>query len=953
MDEAQQYIPLTQTVVDAIPDDHIDWARFFDLLGHDLEQAKWPAFLNHLAQYLYDLYFDNDELPDLEEAIKLTRGAVHLTSEDDPNYDHASYLNNLANLLGDKYIRTGIVNNLEEAIAVAQQAINAIPKTHPSRSKYLNNLGNQLNDRYLITGVLADLDEAIQVGWEAIRITPEDYIHRPAFFNNLGNRLGDRYLRTNSLDDLDEAIRVKQEAVKVTPKNHPDRAGRLNNLAIELSARYLTTFDPPDIEMAIQAGREAIRSTPAGHADLTMYLHCLGNSLDYSADASNLEEAVQVGREAVNATPRDHPDRAMALNSLGKRLGERFLNTGASSDIDEAIACHHDALHQGNTSTIHRIVAGRAVIKFCATRQDWLQAYTAAETAVDLIPKLTLRSLENSDKQYQLGQVVGLASDAAAVALNAHKSPSVALWFLEQGRALLAASLEEMRIDILELQKQYPELAREFIHLRDQLELPIDPDESLPISDEFLGQSFEQAAHADLRHKAASDFDRLIAEIREQPGMNDFLLPPSTADIHSAAEKGPIVLINVSDYRCDAILIDQHRIRSLLLPALHNADIKKFAQSDNLGSPRILEWLWTAIAHPILQTLGLFQPPSANEDWPHIWWIPTGLLTKFAIHAAGQYSHVSSGDIVTSYESVLDRAMSSYSSSVKAIIHGRRRAVSTIPNMTSIPGGASSQQEALLIAIEDTPGKWDLPFAPEEIRTLDPLCVSMGLIPVSPSTGRRKEDVQTHLPRCRIFHFAGHGYTDTSDPLNSNLRLWDGGMLRVADLLAMNIRESSPFLAYLSACGTGRIRDARFVDESIHLISGCQLAGFRHVIGTLWDVNDEACVDMARITYETLRDRGGAGWGAGADEAICLGLHEATRAMRGRWFKKVGKITRRGQRKLVRDGSLEESLVLDGQHGNRLPRDIDLFDDDDDEDEDSEEGETARALWVPYVHFGV
>ncbi|KAJ5489861.1 Tetratricopeptide-like helical [Penicillium expansum] len=75
--------------------------------------------------------------------------------------------------------------------------------------------------------------------------------------------------------------------------------------------------------------------------------------------------------------------------------------------------------------------------------------------------------------------------------------------------------------------------------------------------------------------------------------------------------------------------------------------------------------------------------------------------------------------------------------------------------------------------------------------------------------------------------------------------------------------------------------------------------------------------------------------------------------MRGRWFKKVGKITRRGQRKLVRDGSLEESLVLDGQHGNRLPRDIDLFDDDDDEDEDSEEGETARALWVPYVHFGV
>jgi CHAT domain-containing protein len=80
-------------------------------------------------------------------------------------------------------------------------------------------------------------------------------------------------------------------------------------------------------------------------------------------------------------------------------------------------------------------------------------------------------------------------------------------------------------------------------------------------------------------------------------------------------------------------------------------------------------------------------------------------------------------------------------------------------------------------------------------------------------------------------------------------------------------QREPPFLAYLSACGTGRTQNNRFVDESIHLISACQLAGFRHVIGTLWEVNDQSCVDVARITYEGMKD------GKMSDESVCLGLH--------------------------------------------------------------------------------
>jgi hypothetical protein len=37
--------------------------------------------------------------------------------------------------------------------------------------------------------------------------------------------------------------------------------------------------------------------------------------------------------------------------------------------------------------------------------------------------------------------------------------------------------------------------------------------------------------------------------------------------------------------------------------------------------------------------------------------------------------------------------------------------------------------------------------------------------------------------------------------------------------------------------------DARLLDEAIHLTSAFQLAGSRHVIGTLWRIDSEVAVD--------------------------------------------------------------------------------------------------------------
>lgn len=135
----------------------------------------------------------------------------------------------------------------------------------------------------------------------------------------------------------------------------------------------------------------------------------------------------------------------------------------------------------------------------------------------------------------------------------------------------------------------------------------------------------------------------------------------------------------------------------------------------------------------------------------------------------------------------------------------------------------------------------------------------------------------------------------------------------------------------------------KFIDENVHLISACQLAGYRHVIGTLWEVKDETCVAMARITYEGIRDRGMT------DESVAWGLHKAARELRDRRLSV--QVTAEPGSKSGREGvtslgvdEVDANCANDrDQRGVRLPRDIVSCDNDDRE----------VGLWVPYVHFGV
>ena len=76
---------------------------------------------------------------------------------------------------------------------------------------------------------------------------------------------------------------------------------------------------------------------------------------------------------------------------------------------------------------------------------------------------------------------------------------------------------------------------------------------SFPITDE--GRELTWQAQADRRYKAGNEFDKLLIEIRKQPRLEDFLLGSNRREIQDATQCGPIVVINISRHRCDAILI--------------------------------------------------------------------------------------------------------------------------------------------------------------------------------------------------------------------------------------------------------------------------------------------------------------------------------------------------------------------------------------------------------------
>jgi tetratricopeptide (TPR) repeat protein len=740
LDEA---IKLGRQAVAAAPADHPDRPMYLSNLGNglrnrfrrtgelaDLNEAidvgrlavatipqnhpERPGYLLNLSSGLRTRFERAGKLADVDEAITVGQLAVAAISEEHP--DRPMYLSHLGAALRNRFERSGERTDLNEAIATARAAVAATPADHPDRSRYLAILSSGLRSRFERVGDLGDLDDAIAAMDEAVERTPADHPSRPMYLANLGNALRSRSERTGQRTDLDEAIEIGRQAVDATPPEDPDRPTYLSNLSHSLMTRVRQFGEDADLDAAVTAAQAAIEAAPADHPGRAQMLSNLGGGLllrfERTGKPADLDAALTTDQAAAAASPADHPDRARVLLNLGVALWSRSRRVGDPADAEAAILALQEAVALRIAPAAIRLGAARAWGLVAASLGQWPVAVQGYAAAVNLLPLVAWRGVSRPSRERLLQDWAGLAADAAGCAIAAGQ-PDRAVELLEQGRGVLWSQLLETRTELTQLRQVAPELATRLEDVRVEL----DRSASLTTPDVAIGPASTGSAwHVDRQMALADQWDELLDQVRALPGFQAFLRPPQVGELRGAAVGGPVVIVNVSQWRCDALLVTDTPTRVVELSALTHdsvydhastylaalqgyestASTPATAQIMDQAITTTLEWLWDAIAEPVLTELGHDHPPDPGQVWPRIWWCPTGPLALLPLHAAGYHDPGHRHHRL----SVVDRAVSSYTPTLRALIQAH-----TTPSRSIRPG---ADGQLLIVALRHTPGQPEL-----------------------------------------------------------------------------------------------------------------------------------------------------------------------------------------------------------------------------------------------------
>ena len=202
-------------------------------------------------------------------------------------------------------------------------------------------------------------------------------------------------------------------------------------------------------------------------------------------------------------------------------------------------------------------------------------------------------------------------------------------------------------------------------------------------------------------------------------------------------------------------------------------------------------------------------------------------------HTAAAAGHHQSND------TVLDRVVSSYTPTLRALPHARTQGVAAPP------------VRFLIIAVPNTPEQYLRPGATTEQDLLTAQFVPARRT-ILTDTDATRSAVLGELSRHRWLHASCHGTQNPANPAAGGLLPYDwntAGLISVTDLTRPE--HTGGEFAFLSACktATGGVTN---LDEAITVAAAMQHAGWRHVIGTLWSVWDDSATTVTSGVYPQL-----------------------------------------------------------------------------------------------------
>ncbi|CAE6422057.1 unnamed protein product [Rhizoctonia solani] len=159
-----------------------------------------------------------------------------------------------------------------------------------------------------------------------------------------------------------------------------------------------------------------------------------------------------------------------------------------------------------------------------------------------------------------------------------------------------------------------------------------------------------------------SRYRDVLTEIRKIPGFADFMRSRSIEALEQAARNGPVVVINVHESRCGALIVHPSMpVQHIPLPQLSESSLiqmrdsivssvyeisqtrETYREQKSPSTIRLeadLKNLWYWVVEPILKGLQYKPRPGNHSDsneLPRVTWCATGPLSYLPLHAAGDY----------------------------------------------------------------------------------------------------------------------------------------------------------------------------------------------------------------------------------------------------------------------------------------------------------------------------
>ena len=817
------------------------------------------------------------EANDLDSAINQNLKAFKLASTL-PNSPQDVFLHELGVSYQHRFRHSGHVKDIDSAIDLILKAVASTPLDNPKRPGYLASLGISYSERFRRFGEVKDIDLAIKQHLEAVGCTSTSLANRAAVHNNMALSHLMRFNHYGEKKDVDLSTKLVLEAAPSTPLDSPLRPKLAEKLGMSYAHRFTHSGDVKDSDLAIKEMLEAVASaSPAYRLGSinnlgTIYLY----RFQFFNEVKDIDVAIEIFVEALAAAPPDSPDRTSSLNNLGVSYLFRYRSNHEPSDLEKSIANFHlSSLSHGMPSM--RIRGSLEWARLSHQFDDLVSASKGYDQAIRLLPRVTWIGLNAIAQLKELSsdiQMLGCNAAACMIALaeaatehhNRQHHLGRAIELLDQGRSILWSQTSNFKRDLEDLRKVDRDLANDLDNVGKFLAQSCFRDPNDPLSE----------TDAQLYRRNAEKWESLVHRIRGLPDFHQFLLPSPISILRTAAAEGPVVIINSSEYRCDAVIIPSQLEGDLVLVPLPNITAEElksltnqqeelasrksksvWIQSQDYSMPsetleEVLNQTWLLIGEPIVEQLGLLRG-SKGSSKSRVWWCLTGSLSFLPIHASCPPTKPGIG--------MMDIVISSYTPTVSTLLRARQRNKLKRPTLRMLAVGQSN------IA-----GMTPLPGVTEEIAFIKKKLGAKALtLDESKAT---VDEVAASLPTCSWAHFACHGVQGSDKPMDSGLMMWDRHLLTLSRLAQSSL--GSPEFAFLSCCESAK-GSKQFPNEAMHLAAGLQFIGYRGVIGTMWSVGDKDALGVAKHIYGELFKDGTSRVSA---SKAALALHQAVLLLR-------------------------------------------------------------------------